>query len=69
VNTAIGDVIAVVMVLHLFLMTGLYILTPDPAGSPMVSLIISGSLGAVIVLTVALMGMVMRDAGLGAKEG
>ena len=35
----------------------------------MVSLIISGSLGAVIVLTVALMGMVMRDAGLGAKEG
>jgi hypothetical protein len=60
-NRVLTDAIVVVMLLLLFLMTVLYIITPDPAGSPSVSLIINGSLGVVILLTVALIGMVVSD--------
>jgi hypothetical protein len=60
-NKVLVDAIVVVMLLLLFLMTVLYIITPDPAGTPSVSLIINGSLGVVIILTVALIGMVIND--------
>ena len=60
-NRVLADAMVVVMLLLLFLMTVLYIITPDPAGSPSISLIINGSLGVVIILTVALIGMVMSD--------
>ena len=60
-NRVLADAMVVVMLLLLFLMTVLYIITPDPAGSPSVSLIINGSLGVVIILTVALIGMVISD--------
>lgn len=60
-NRVLADAMVVVMLLLLFLMTVLYIITPDPAGSPSISLIINGSLGVVIILTVALIGMVISD--------
>lgn len=65
-NRALGDAMVVITLVLLFLMIALYILIPDPAGSPMVSLVINGSLGAIILLMVALIGMVMKDPDLGA---
>jgi hypothetical protein len=60
-NKVLVDAIVVVMLLLLSLVTVLYIITPDSAGSPSVSLIINGSLGIVIILTIALIGMVISD--------
>lgn len=64
-NKGLGNAIVVAMLLLLFIMYILYVMNPDPAGSPMVSLIINGSLGAIIILTIALVGIVMRDADFG----
>ena len=64
-NKGLGNAIVVVMLLLMFMTYILYVLNPDPAGAPTMSLIINGSLGAIIILTIALIGIVMRDADFG----
>lgn len=61
-NKALGNAVALIMLLLLPIVIILYVLNPDPAASPTVSLIINGSLGAIVILLFALAGMVMKDA-------
>ncbi|MFC7130603.1 hypothetical protein [Haloferax chudinovii] len=64
-NKVLGNAIVVAMLLLLLMMYIPYVLNPDPAGSPTSSLIVNGSLGAIIILTITLVGMVMKDADFG----
>jgi hypothetical protein len=60
-NHTLGNIMVAVLLVLMFLMTGLYLVSSDPAGSPLVSLIINGSTGLIIILTIALLGMVITD--------
>jgi hypothetical protein len=61
-SKALGNAVAIIMLLLLFITTILYVLNPDPAASPTVSLIINASLGAIVILLFGLAGIVMKDA-------
>jgi hypothetical protein len=54
---------AVVVLLLLLVVTVSYALNPEPAESPMVSILINGSIGLITLLSVILAGMVLRDGG------
>lgn len=61
----LGDAMVTVMVLLLFLITALFILNPDPEGSPIVSMIIQVSLGVIALLLIGVIGMVIREGDFG----
>ena len=55
-----------VALLLLLLITGLYVQNPDPASAPpIVGTVILGSIGALILLVIAIVGTVMKDADFG----
>jgi hypothetical protein len=60
-----GDTIVIVMLLLMITTYILYVLYPDPAASPTMSLIINGSIGAMLILSIVVYGMIMRNPDLG----
>ncbi|MDS0478399.1 hypothetical protein [Natrinema sp. 1APR25-10V2] len=60
-NKALGDAMVVAMLTLGFLMVTLYIIIPDPAGSPMFNLIVKGTTGVTLLFTITLIGMVVKD--------
>ena len=62
-NKALGDAMVAVMLILGFLMVTLYILIPEPAGSSMFNLYVKGATGIILLLTITLIGMVIKDTG------
>ena len=62
-SRGLGNAIVVSMLALLFLITILYITTPNPKGSPMMSMVINGSIGVILLLGIVLFGIVMGGAG------
>lgn len=60
-GTTLGDIMVGLMVVLLFLITVLFILNPDPTGSPIVSIVINASLGVILLLLVGIIGMMIRE--------
>jgi hypothetical protein len=63
-NEALGDVISVSLLLLTFGMTAIYVLT-NPAESQIFKLLYIGLLGITVLLTIVLVGLVMREADFG----
>jgi len=60
-NKALGNSMVAVVLLLLLVVTVSYVLNPEPAESPMVSILINGSIGLITLLAVILAGMVLKD--------
>jgi hypothetical protein len=56
---AVGKLISAILLVLTIVITMLYILNPEPAEAPTVSVVILGSLGLIVVLTPTLMWRVM----------
>jgi len=62
-NKALGNSMAAVVLLLLLVVTVSYVLNPEPAEAPMVSILINGSIGLITLLAVILAGMVLKGGG------
>lgn len=60
-NDTLGNIIVVGMIFLTFLLPVLYVLSPDPTESPLITTAIRGSLAALIILVVTLTGMLTRE--------
>lgn len=60
-NQSLGNAMSVGVLILLLLTTVLYIVNPDSAASPTISMLIRVSLGGTILVSVVLAVMVIRD--------